>query len=157
MNDKSRRDFLRSATTSIGLALSAPAIAALLASCETDETLSVPTGKRVTLDVSLFPELAAVGGIVSTAIVDLNDSNPVFVSRVADSAFVVFSTICTHQACQVGLPMGHGMHCICPCHGAMYSFTDGKVLRQPNTGSATDLPKFASEFNSGTNILTITA
>ncbi len=98
-----------------------------------------------------------MGGIISTSIPELNNNNPVFVSRVATSAFVVFSTICTHQACQVGLPMGKGMHCVCPCHGAMYSFNDGTVLRQPTSGSATDLPRFASEFNSNTNILTITA
>ncbi|NQW30858.1 MAG: Rieske 2Fe-2S domain-containing protein [Ignavibacteria bacterium] len=157
MKNNSRRDFLRTATTSVGLVLSAPVIVAILSSCEENETTAPPTGKKVVVDISTFTELSAPGGIVSTVVTGLNADNRVFISRVSDTEFVVFSTICTHQGCEVGSPAMSGMHCVCPCHNAMYSHVDGKILRQPSSGSATDLPKFVSEFNSSTNILTISA
>ncbi len=151
---QSRRSFLQQAASSIGLVLSAPAIASIVASCETDETVS-SGGTRVQLDVSGFPELSAVGGITITAIEGLNDSNPVFVSRVADDRFVVFSAICTHQACIVGEPEFEGDNCVCPCHLAEYSPVDGSILQQPIGGSATDLKRFESSYDDATTTLTI--
>ena len=150
----SRRSFLRRAASSIGLVLTAPAIASIVASCETDETVGTG-GARVQLDVSGFPELSEVGGITITAIEGLNDSNPVFVSRVAEDRFVVFSAICTHQACIVGEPEFEGDNCVCPCHLAEYSPVDGSILQQPIGGTATDLKKFESSYDADTQTLTI--
>ncbi len=153
----SRREFLRAATSSIGLVFSAATISALVQSCEVDESSPTPPGSTtVTFDVSKSPELAVVGGITITVISGLNSNLPVFISRVADSAFVVFSAICTHQSCTVDLPVAPGENCMCPCHGAQYSATDGRNVVQPISGSATDLPKFASSYDATSQILTIT-
>lgn len=151
-----RRHFLRLATSSIGVVLTAPMLAALVSSCETDETQ--PTGPTKTYNVLVtdYPELAVVGGITADIISGLNGDRAVFISRVAETAFVVFSTVCTHQGCQVDLPEAPGANCICGCHAAEYSSTDGKIILQPLSGSATDLPKFASSFNATSNVLTIT-
>lgn len=151
-----RRHFLRLATSSIGVVLTAPMLAALVSSCERDETQ--PSGPTKTYDVLVtdYPELAVVGGITADIIPGLNGDRAVFISRIAETAFVVFSTVCTHQGCQVDLPEVPGENCICPCHSAEYSSTDGSVKRQPVSGSATDLPKFASSFNATSNVLTIT-
>ena len=150
----SRRSFLQQAAASVGLVLTAPAIASIVASCETDETTG-PTGKTFAVDSTQYPELASVGGITADTITGLNNGNPVFISRVDDDRFVVFSTTCTHQGCQVGSPESSGANCICPCHGAEYSSADGKVLQQPFGGSATDLPKFESSYDPATQLLTI--
>jgi Rieske Fe-S protein len=151
-----RRHFLRLATSSIGVVLTAPMLAALVSSCETDETQ--PSGPTNTHDVPLskYPELEVVGGITADIIPGLNGDRAVFISRVSDTAFVVFSTVCTHQGCTVELPEAPGANCICGCHAAEYSSTDGKVILQPLSGSATDLPKFASSYNATSNVLTIT-
>ncbi|MCX6141523.1 MAG: Rieske 2Fe-2S domain-containing protein [Candidatus Kapabacteria bacterium] len=154
----SRRFFLHKAAASIGLAISAPAIAMLVSACERDEvTPKPPTGTTVTFDVTTAPELAIVGGITLTFVEGLNGGSPVFISRIALNTFAVFSSVCTHAACEVSLPSAPGENCICGCHRSMFSSKDGSVVQQPITGRATDLPRFASTFNSTTNILTITA
>ena len=150
----SRRSFLQRAASSIGLALSAPAIASIIAACETDETVGSP-GRSFQVDINGVPELSSVGGITITAIDGLNDSNPVFISRVAEDRFAVFSAICTHQACIVGEPQFEGDNCVCPCHLAEYSPVDGRILQQPIGGSATDLRSFTSTFDSNVQLLTI--
>ena len=152
----SRRAFLRTATTSVGLVLSASAISSIIAGCETDETPAGPTGRSFEVDVSTYPELAAVGGITIDIIDELNGSNPIFLSRVSDTAYAAFSAVCTHQGCTVQTPFDDTLPCECPCHGAQYSRTDGKIVRQPSTGSATDLKLYQTSFNASTNILTIT-
>jgi thiosulfate dehydrogenase [quinone] large subunit len=153
----SRRHFLRSAAASIGLAMSAATVATLVAGCETDESNPTPSGTTFTLDVASVPELATVGGISLRLITGLNDGAPVFISRIAQNTFVVFSSICTHAGCEVNPPAAAGADIICSCHGAQFASTDGAVKRQPNSGSATDLKRFPSAFNSTTNILTISA
>lgn len=153
---ETRRHFLRLATSSVGVVLTAPMIASLITSCETDETQPNAPGKTYDVNIADYPELATVGSITSAYVAGLNADNPIFISRVATSAFVVFTTVCTHAGCLVELPASASDNCRCPCHGAEYSSTDGSVLRQPSTGSARDLPKFASSYNATTNILTIT-
>jgi len=153
---EARRHFLRNAAASIGIVLSAPAIATIIASCEQDETGPTKTGKTFTVDITTHPELATVGGITSTVITGLNADNPVFISRVSTSACAVFSVVCTHQGCFVELPFQPGQNCFCPCHGSQFSPIDGSVKVQPSSGSATNLPTFASSFDATTNILTIT-
>ncbi|MCO6466431.1 MAG: Rieske 2Fe-2S domain-containing protein [Bradyrhizobiaceae bacterium] len=151
----SRRTFLRNATASIGLALSATTIASLVDGCEYTE--SNPTGptKSFTYDVSNNPDIQVVGGVGIDLVPGLNNDQPVFISRVAQNAFVVFSAVCTHQGAIVNPPAAPGEDCICPNHHSQYSPVDGHVTKQPTSGSATDLPKFASSFDAATNILTI--
>ena len=63
MSTQSRRDFLRRATSSVGLVLSAPVIAGIVTGCEQDEANpTTPTGQTFTVDVSKIPELASIGG-----------------------------------------------------------------------------------------------
>ena len=152
----SRRTFLRTATASIGLALSATAVSSIIAGCETDETPAGPTGKTFTVDIANYGELIAVGGITIDIIDGLNGGNPVFLSRVSDDAVAVFSAICTHQGCTVEIPFEDGLPCECPCHGAQYSREDGSNVRQPGSGSATDLTLYQTAFNKSSGIITIT-
>lgn len=153
---ETRRHFLRLATSSVGVVLTAPMLATLVTSCETDEKQPTGPGKTYEVNIADYPELAAVGSITAAFVDGLNGDRPVFISRVATSAFVVFSTVCTHQGCTVEVPATPTDNCYCPCHGAEYDPSDGRIVRQPVSGSATDLPKFASSFNATTNVLTIT-
>ena len=152
----SRREFLRQATTSIGLVLSAPVIASIVASCEQDEKLPTTPGETFTVDITTLPELAVVGGITTAAVTGLNSNNPVFISRIAQNTFAVFSVVCTHAGCFVDPPATAGANCRCACHGSEYSPQNGHVVVQPTIGSATNLPSFASSFDPSNNILTIT-
>lgn len=156
MSSQSRRDFLRQATASVGLALSAATIAQLVSGCEQDETTpTVPTGQTYTLDVSTIPELANAGGISLQSITGLNNGDPVFISRLDQATFAVFTSICTHQGCGIDLPADAQSNCVCACHRAEFSRRDGTVLRQPTSGSATNLQRYTATFDAQTNVLTI--
>lgn len=152
-----RRRFLQQATTSIGLFLSAPVLASIVQSCEYNETQPSQPTTTVTYDVSSNPDLGEVGGIAIDMVPGLNNDQPVFISRIATDVFAVFSAICTHQGCTVNPPTQAGADCICPCHQSQYSSTDGRILKQPTIGSATDLPKFASQYDANTHILSISS
>lgn len=156
MSSQSRRDFLRRATASVGLALSAATIANLVSGCEQDETApDQPSGQSYPVDVSTIPELAAVGGITLQSITGLNGDDAVFISRLDQLTFAVFTSICTHQGCGIDLPADAQSNCVCACHRAEFSRRDGTVLRQPTSGSATNLQRFTATFDAQTNILTI--
>ncbi len=157
MSTQSRRDFLRRATSSVGLVLSAPVIAGIVTGCEQDEANpTTPTGQTFTVDISKIPELASIGGITLQAVTGLNANEPVFISRIGASTFAVFSSTCTHQGCPVDLPATPQANCVCPCHRAEFSRTDGSVTRQPLSGSATNLKRYTATFDDQTAILTIT-
>ena len=151
---ESRRRFLFQAATSVGLVLTAPIIASIVASCEFDETVQ-GAGQSCTVDISTMPELADVGSITIATVCSVNGGQPVFISRIAVDAFAVFSNVCTHQGCNVELPFAEGEDCVCPCHSSVFSRTTGKVVQQPTSGSATDLPVFPSTYDPATQILTI--
>ncbi|MFZ9869707.1 MAG: ubiquinol-cytochrome c reductase iron-sulfur subunit [Candidatus Kapaibacteriota bacterium] len=151
---ETRRRFLFQATSSVGLMLTAPMIASIVSGCETDET-AAPDLSGLTVVVADYPELSVVGGITTVILEGLNNSDPVFISRIDVNTYAVFSAICTHQGCQVFDIDQQADSVECPCHNARYAKSDGSVVQQPDSGEATDLPRFPSTFNSSTGILTI--
>jgi thiosulfate dehydrogenase [quinone] large subunit len=152
-----RRNVLRALVTGAGLTLGATALTTMVTGCEQTETAPGPTGKTVEVDVTTYPELNAVGGVATAFVPGLNNEEPVFISRVAENIFTVFTTICTHAGCQVDPPSDLGLNCVCPCHRAEYSSADGTVRVQPTSGSATNLPTFPATYDPTTKILKITA
>ena len=151
---ESRRKFLRQATSAVGLALTAPAIASIIASCEYDETLA-GSGEKFTIKIADYPELSEVGGITAAVISTLNDGNAVFISRVEENKFAVFTTVCTHQGCPVDLPFAPDEDLWCPCHASVFERETGKIIQQPTQGTATDLPRFRSRYDPEPGTLTI--
>ncbi|WP_309131996.1 Rieske (2Fe-2S) protein [Brevibacterium sp.] len=83
------------------------------------------------------------------------DDVPVGSGTVVDETYVVtqpkagefhaFTSVCTHQGCQVRTVTEDKI--TCPCHGSQFSTTSGEVI----TGPATDpLQKFTVEESGGT-------
>jgi nitrite reductase/ring-hydroxylating ferredoxin subunit len=156
MSTQSRRNFLRQATASVGLVLSAPVIAGIVSGCEKDESNPTsPTGQTFPINVSQISDLSSLGGITLQSVAGLNDGEPVFISRIDATTFAVFSSVCTHDGCPVDLPANSSANCVCPCHRAEFSRTDGSVLRQPLVGSATNLKRFSATFDQQTGVLTV--
>lgn len=58
----------------------------------------------------------------------------VVVTQPTSGQFKAFSSVCTHQGCQVG-SISNGI-ILCPCHGSEYSITDGSVKRAVVPGQA---------------------
>lgn len=79
---------------------------------------AVPLDSPIVLDLTqpANSALTAVGG--SMYVPHPQDFNPLIVVRLSATGAAAFSSTCTHQGCQVGLPSGGTI--ICPCHGSMY-------------------------------------
>jgi len=146
--NSSRRDFLKATTA---LTLSAGALSALLVACE--NTLITSTGQQATLDVSKETNLQSVGSVISKTFGQNNSGRAVLIVRASATSFLAFSSVCTHEQCDVIPPSSPGGNLSCPCHGAVFSAKDGGVLAGPAPSA---LPRFQTSFNTSSNILTIT-
>lgn len=73
----------------------------------------------------------------------------VVVTRPRRHRFHVFSAICTHQGCTV--ERVEDRRILCPCHGAEFAITDGRVLDGPANGP---LPRRAFTIKRGKIYLT---
>ena len=57
------------------------------------------------------------------------DSAKVVVTQPAAGQYKAFSAVCTHAGCTVSSVVNNQIHC--PCHGSIFSATDGSVLSGP--------------------------
>ena len=55
----------------------------------------------------------------------------VVVTQPAEGDFKAFTAVCTHQGCLVGQVEGDQIQC--PCHGSVFSASDGSVVEGPAT------------------------
>lgn len=102
-------------------------------------------GSVVTIDLAQQPALTAANGFLLIPTTDTK----VFVIHVG-TAFRAFTSICTHQQCDVN--SFNGTRILCPCHGSQYDI-NGK----PVAGPAPDpLREFTAQLNSANNTLTVT-
>jgi len=69
--------------------------------------------------------------------------------RQQDGSVKAFSTICTHQGCEVGFSQADKA-LVCPCHGARYDITTGAATRRPAT---LPLKSFSVQVDASGNIV----
>lgn len=87
-----------------------------------------PLENPIVLDLAL-PANSALTSVGGSKYVDHpQDFNPIIVVRVSDTQVAAYSSTCTHQGCQVPLPIGGAI--TCPCHGSTYD-TLGRVTGGP--------------------------
>lgn len=138
--DSSARVFSRRATLITG----AVASGALLASCaEGDSNVTAPEG---TVEVG---SASAVG--VGKAARLTHGSTTVIVSQPSSGEYKAFSTVCTHQGCQVQVQDSNRI--VCPCHGSEFAVSDGSVVHGPAESPLASYPvqvKGGKLFVSGT-------
>lgn len=158
-NTSDRRNFLKKAGTLLGVGLTLPVISSVLTSCEQDEKAPVavvPPG-GYDLDLSKYPKLAAVGGVVKVTIPGKNGGAPLVITRKDAATFVVLDSTCPHAGCEVDLPVGASNEMDCPCHHAFFSNLDGSVTKNPVSGWAGEPLKNykVNKYDSAKNILNI--
>ena len=138
--DSSARVFSRRATLITG----AVASGALLASCaEGDSNVTAPEG---TVEVG---SASAMG--VGKAAKLTHGSTTVIVSQPSAGEYKAFSTVCTHQGCQVQVQDSNRI--VCPCHGSEFAVSDGSVVHGPAESPLASYPvqvKGGKLFVSGT-------
>ena len=125
--ESSARVFSRRATLITG----AVASGALLASCaEGDSNVTPPEGSV---------EMGAASAVgVGKAAKLTHGSTTVIVSQPSSGEYKAFSTVCTHQGCQVQVQDSNRI--VCPCHGSEYAVADGSVVHGPAEEALTSYP-----------------
>jgi Rieske Fe-S protein len=142
-----RREFITRALKLVGGCVCASALAA----CETDVLKS--SNIAVRYDVSQLPVLKSPGGAAKEVFEGQNGGFPVLIIRMDDDKFLVLSTICTHEGCEVNLPGDGDPNIWCACHGSVYDRRSGTVIQGPAPAS---LQRYESSFEKTTETLTIT-
>lgn len=143
----SRRAFLAKSTLAVA------GVAVLAAGCGDGQiggvATTAPIITNLTLKVSTVPALATVGLLVFHP----GDSR-VAVKRTGATTFLALSTTCTHEGTHLDI-VNNAISFECPNHGSRFD-SNGTVTRQPNaSGSATNLPTYATTYDVATDILTI--
>jgi ABC-type phosphate transport system substrate-binding protein len=135
----SRRSFLAASTVA--------AVSAFLAACGSDASGTTGVGSvSVTVNLSDYPTLAAVGGIVRVN----GASTPIAVTRVDATTYRAFSLICPHERATVAV---NGTGFRCPLHGATFNANGGWIGGERTSG----LFEFKVSSNSGAGTITITS
>lgn len=145
-DDLARREFISQATLA--------AVATVLAACSgggSDVTgpggsqQAGSGGNTLTLTLSTFPTLSAVGGI---AAVGSLGTKPIAVVRTGTSTYVALSRICTHANCTINV---NASNFTCPCHGSRFN-SNGQVTQGPAT---TALERFTATLSADGTSLTV--
>jgi cytochrome b6-f complex iron-sulfur subunit len=150
---ESRRNFLSQTGALLGIGTFSFIMPGLFSSCQQNEGPTNITGSKKDVDISQFPSLQNDFGAVKTSFTGINSDMPIIIIRKSLGTFLVLTSKCSHQGCEVNLPDSGSKTIMCPCHGSVYSEVDGSVINGPATFG---LQQFQSSFNSTTNILTIT-
>ena len=115
------------------------AVAAALAGCSKyGETKSPPaTSAPAAAVLAKTSDIPVGGGVIFAA-------QQVVVTQPTKGSFKAFTSICTHQGCQV-IEVANGT-INCPCHGSKFKIADGSVANGP---AAQPLPKKAVTVTGG--------
>lgn len=145
--DQSRRSFLRA----FGVGTSCAAAA--LAGCEVAEIRQDGAVGSLDFDVTTYPALATVGGMVAA---DAGLSKLLLI-RVSDTEVAALNRVCTHAACEmipdaIGKWDAAAKQLTCLCHDSTFDAT-GKYLTGP--GGVADLPSYPVTFDAATGTGTV--
>jgi Rieske Fe-S protein len=159
MNNQERREFIKSGLQGLGITICAGSIMSILSSCEMNEDPIQPQETTFPLIIEIDDpknvDLTRIGGAMYYNDSSLNNGEDFIIVRVDNDSFLAISSFCTHQGCQVNIPSMDKSTIFCPCHFAEFSPLTGEVIKQPNQGTATNLPVFKTEYDAVNNRLTV--
>lgn len=159
--DNQRREFFSQILTGLG-GIACGGVLASLSACE-PFTTKVETGGKALFDTIKDDPMGMCNTVGNALVLNLKDTNgnvfnngyKIVILRRGTATvpeYVVVSSKCNHQDCEVVAPAAPGENLVCPCHLSEFSSTDGTLLVGPATAS---LVRFNSSFDSTTKILTI--
>lgn len=129
-----RRTILRT-----GSLLACGLLLAIAQACENEELAPRPPatdedGRSARIDVSLYPELATIGGSIVATFEPLNRGDSIVLIRVSEAHIRVFSAICTHGGNIVDPPEPGSSTIRCSRHGEEYDIVTGSPRRGFGSG-----------------------
>ena len=150
-----RRDFLIKALAAGALVCCGSLLGLPFAGCggsNANNPVSSLPGVSPVIDLSAETALQTIGGAVKKHINGLNNDRDIIILRVSTTAFVAYSSICTHQQNEINLPSSAGGNMVCPAHGSQFRSIDGSVALGP---ASLPLTKFAVAFDQQKNTVTV--
>ena len=159
-SEEPRRKFLIQAGSLVSLGLLAGSFTSLVTSCEKSENPAIPdlnnqnnnsNVPKAEINLANYPELQASGSFKKITIQGKNNNKPLLVIRNTETEFVVLSSTCTHEGCEVENPDLSNNKIDCLCHGSVFGL-GGNVLNGPAT---TALHSYNSSYNPSAGILTV--
>nr|WP_087096575.1 Rieske (2Fe-2S) protein [Nocardiopsis sp. JB363] len=100
------------------------ALAGMVTACGGDEGDDAGSGGEQATDTPLITT-----GEVPVGEGTIISEHEVVVTQPEEGVFRAFSTVCTHQGCDVDEVSGGEIHC--PCHGSRFSIEDGAPVEGP--------------------------
>ncbi|MCI4012110.1 Rieske (2Fe-2S) protein [Brevibacterium sp. ZH18] len=119
--ETNRRTIIKSASVVGGVAVVGSS-AALTSACSSEESEGSPAGSGGDASVATSEVPVGSGTVVDETYV---------VTQPKKGEFHAFSSVCTHQGCQVRTVTEKEI--VCPCHSSRFSTTTGEVLGGPAT------------------------
>ncbi|GAA1860384.1 Rieske (2Fe-2S) protein [Brevibacterium marinum] len=133
--ETNRRTIIKSASVAGTVAVVGSSVA-LTSACSSDESSESSGAAGADADVPAADVPVGSGTVVDETYV---------VTQPKEGEFYAFSSVCTHQGCQVRTVTEDKI--TCPCHSSQFSTTTGEVL----TGPATEpLPEYSVSDSDGT-------
>ena len=159
MNFNKRREFLINTGKVVGFGLFAGAFGSIINSCEQDELPPVTKpGNEIDVNIGKdHPELLSPGSHKVVTIIGINNDQAVIIKHNEDDTFTVMDSLCRHQNCDVELPKTSDNIMTCKCHGATFSFVDGKSIDNKGFSAAKDMKNYVNVYNASKKLLTITS
>jgi Rieske Fe-S protein len=102
--------------------VAAPAPAAPAAPAPAGGGAPAPAGKAAAPGLAAAADIPVGGGKIFA-------DQQLVVTQPVKGTFAAFSTVCTHQGCQVNEIADGTINC--PCHGSKFAIADGKVAAGP--------------------------
>lgn len=134
----------------LGAGVCGGVLTSILSGCESDVLKSSDIAEQ--FDISEEPALQTVGGAAKRTFGTQNGGRPVIIVRMTEDDFLVLSSVCTHQACEVNMPGERHTEILCECHGSVFKTDTGAVLEGP---ASAPLRRFDSDYDDDSGKLTI--
>lgn len=103
-----------------------------------DESLTDSKAPASPTDVAAASDVPVGGALKATA-----GNLTVMLTQPAEGTFKAFSSVCTHQGCQLNV---QNKDLMCPCHASSFSIEDGSVQGGP---APEPLPEYKAEVKDG--------
>ena len=132
-------------------ALLTGAVMPVLAACGAEDDTSSPSGESSSApDEPTKSGEAPAGGEVIASTDDIPEGgglivedSEVVITQPKAGTFLGFTSICTHQGCQVAEVADGSIDC--NCHGSKFSIQDGSVVSGPATAPLAEAPLVVSD------------
>lgn len=126
-----RRTVIKAGVVAGGVVVGGTVLAACSSDANSDAGDTPETDAGTAADTETGPEALGTVAVSSIAVGGgvIVEDPAVVVTRPTEAEVFAFTSICPHQGCRVNEVRDNEI--VCPCHGSLFSATDGSVISGP--------------------------